>query len=484
MKKRAAIRIALSLALIIILATPGGMAFAGPPMQGEEPEGPVYIVQPGDSLWDIAVRFKVNMDELARANGITDPGQLVAGASLVIPGLTGVKGVLTTRDVSLGETLRSLSRRYQVPMEVLARLNHLSSPEELYAGSTLIVPEQNAGAGASRRTTVRSGQSLLEMAAAQDVSPWSYVLANNLPGTWGAIPGDVLHISQVESATTSETQPGALPEAIVAASLAPFPMVQGEAAVLKIDATEAISLTGSLAGRELSFFSDGEGNYYSLQGIHAMLEPGVYSLTLTSTLPSSTNFGSDTFGFSQTVLVSPGNYPYDPVLTVSPETIDPAVTKPEDAQWAALTATATPQKLWEGLFTSPAPAPYSDCWPSTFGNRRSYNGSEYVYFHSGLDFCGGVGTEILAPASGRVVFAGPLTVRGNATIIDHGWGIYSGYLHQSEILVSVGDVVEPGQVIGKVGGTGRVTGPHLHWEIWAGSVQVNPLDWLQEPYPE
>ncbi len=112
--------------------------------------------------------------------------------------------------------------------------------------------------------------------------------------------------------------------------------------------------------------------------------------------------------------------------------------------------------------------PYSDCWPSQYGSRRSYNGRAYIYFRTGLDFCGGVGTEILAPTAGKVIFAGPLTVRGNAVMIDHGWGVYTGYMHMSEILVQVGDLVQPGQKIGLVGGTGRVTGPHLHWEVWAG----------------
>jgi len=82
-----------------------------------------------------------------------------------------------------------------------------------------------------------------------------------------------------------------------------------------------------------------------------------------------------------------------------------------------------------------------------------------------------------------VVFAGPLTVRGNATIIDHGWGVYSAYMHQSEILVEQGDRVEAGELIGRVGATGRVEGPHLHWEVWAGGVQVDPLDWLSEVFP-
>jgi murein DD-endopeptidase MepM/ murein hydrolase activator NlpD len=82
-----------------------------------------------------------------------------------------------------------------------------------------------------------------------------------------------------------------------------------------------------------------------------------------------------------------------------------------------------------------------------------------------------------------VVFAGALEVRGNATIIDHGWGVYSGYWHQSEVFVQVGDWVEPGQVIGAIGNTGRSTGAHLHWEIWAGGISVDGLQWLENEYP-
>jgi len=61
--------------------------------------------------------------------------------------------------------------------------------------------------------------------------------------------------------------------------------------------------------------------------------------------------------------------------------------------------------------------------------------------------------------------------------------VYTAYMHQSEILVEVGDRVEAGQLIGLVGGTGRVQGPHLHWEVWVGGVQVDPLDWLKQAYP-
>jgi murein DD-endopeptidase MepM/ murein hydrolase activator NlpD len=261
-------------------------------------------------------------------------------------------------------------------------------------------------------------------------------------------------------------------------------MLQGKAAVIRLATLAEMTLSGSLMEHDLHFLRDGEEGYVALQGIYALAEPGLYPLTIQGDLP-----GGATFSYSQMVPVFTVNYPYDTPLTVDPATVDPAVTKPEDEQWAALTAPVTPQRLWDGVFKLPSPLPVDycletgECWSSRFGNRRSYNGSPYNRFHTGLDVVGGVGTEIYAPASGEVVFAGPLTVRGNATVIDHGWGVYTAYMHQSEIFVEVGEIVEPGQLIGLVGGTGRVQGPHLHWEVWAGGVQVDPLDWLERAYP-
>ena len=124
-----------------------------------------------------------------------------------------------------------------------------------------------------------------------------------------------------------------------------------------------------------------------------------------------------------------------------------------------------------------------ESFPSIFGSRRNYNGTGYDSYHSGLDLYGGTGTEITAPARGRVVFTGLLTVRGNTTIVDHGWGIHTAYMHQSEFKVSPGDIVEAGQTIGLVGATGRVTGAHLHWEVWVGGVPVDPLEWVETTYP-
>lgn len=483
MKKHLPHRTSLSwlrLALLLALLWPAGISTA----QEETPpavtaSGPVYVVQAGDSLWDIALRFGVSLEELAAANNLVDPGQLTEGAQLTIPGLEGVQGVLVTRPVSFGETLRSLSRRYQVPVEMLARLNHLSSPAELFAGYTLILPEKDPAGMAVKRSMVASGQSLLELAALQGTNSWAMVHLNSLPGTWGAVPGDVLLLpgEQAEG-------PSALPAEIQSIELTPRSPGQGKTLTISLSAADAITVTGSLLGHEFTFFPDRDGRYVALQGVHAMTEPGIYPLTLSGVLADG-----ETFAFSQSVYVSAVSYPYDRPLTVDPATIDPAITRPEDAQWTALAQPITPERLWNGMFRMPSPLDQEycvesgECWTSRFGNRRSYNGSPYSFFHTGLDFAGGEGTEIYAPAPGVVVFAGPLTVRGNATMIDHGQGVYTGYMHQSEILVEVGERVETGQVIGLVGGTGRVEGPHLHWEVWVGGVQVEPLDWLAQVFP-
>jgi len=170
---------------------------------------------------------------------------------------------------------------------------------------------------------------------------------------------------------------------------------------------------------------------------------------------------------------------------VDPSTIDPAVTMPEDAWLLSIISTVTSERYWQGMFQLPV-ASDSYCVKSKYGNRRTYNDGALYSFHSGLDFgvCSDVHPfDIYSPANGVVIFTGFKTVRGNATIIDHGQGVYSGLYHQAETYVSIGENVTAGQLIGKIGDTGRVTGPHLHWEIWVNGIQVNPTQWLNEIYP-
>lgn len=443
------------------------------PVSAQE-SGPIYIVQAGDTLSLIASRFNLTVNDLITANPSIDPNLLLQGQQIVIPGLEGVTGILETEIISFGDTLRSLSRRTQVSDIQMKRLNRLISPTELYVGISLIIPTQEGQTSFATRITPAAGESLLELAIKQNTDPWTLASVNKISGTWHALPGDILYSPN----TNGESSATGLPSAFVSASIEPLPIVQGSTEIIRVRPQEGASISGALIDKPLYFFQV-NGDQAALQGVHALLEPGVYPLRIEATLGDGS-----IQSFEQMVLVTSGNYLTEE-LAVPPETIDPAVSERENQQILSMTNPSTPLQLWNGIFSSPAA--YPDQLSSRFGTRRIYHGigTDLVVegIHAGIDYAGGEGLQIFAPAPGRVVFAAPLTVRGNATVIDHGWGVYSGFWHQSAVLVNVGDIVEQGQVIGLVGGTGRATGAHLHWELWVNGVQVNPLDWLDQAYP-
>jgi murein DD-endopeptidase MepM/ murein hydrolase activator NlpD len=130
----------------------------------------------------------------------------------------------------------------------------------------------------------------------------------------------------------------------------------------------------------------------------------------------------------------------------------------------------TPQRMWQGRFAAPVPGPAG----SSFGRRSVLNGKPRSP-HTGTDFTADTGTPISAPNSGRVVLAAELYFSGNTVIIDHGMGLYSLLAHMSQFLVRDGEEVKTGQIVGRVGATGRATGPHLHWSVRLAGARVDPL---------
>jgi murein DD-endopeptidase MepM/ murein hydrolase activator NlpD len=463
--------------LVILIA----FALLFPQPVTAQASGPVYIVQPGDTLTSIAKNFNVTLDELMAANGITNPDLVNVGEYLVIPGLEGLTGVLDTQVIGFGDSFRSLVRRTRVPMALLQKLNHIISPSELYVGVRLIVPKQeNAPAPLTTHVTPKQGETLLELAVRQGSDQWTLQSLNGLAGTWDVLPGDTLY----SPVGAGDASPGGFPSAFLSAEMKNLPLKQGGTAEIIVKVPDGTQLGGLLIDHPLHFFPLGDGRQVAMQGAHANLEPGAYPLRLDATLPDGS-----VQSYEQLILIGSGNYQtIEESLPVDPSYIDPTVTEPEQKQLEEITLPSTSTKYWDGQFISPAVA-YADStyYTSRYGTRRVYIGEgtdlKINWWHTGLDFGGGTGLSITAPARGRVVFAGPWIVRGNTTIIDHGWGVYSGFWHQSKINVQVNDIVEQGQVIGEVGGTGRVTGPHLHWEIWVNGVQVDPLDWLVIQFP-
>lgn len=154
-----------------------------------------------------------------------------------------------------------------------------------------------------------------------------------------------------------------------------------------------------------------------------------------------------------------------------------ALRRPELARIAAARAEDHVTDGWRQDFIWPVKGRIS----GRFGSQRIYRGGEPGAYHSGLDIStGGSGAAYVAPAEGVVTLAAeePFTLEGHLVIVDHGHGLNSAFLHASRLAVKEGDVVRQGQVIGYIGMTGRVTGPHLHWSLmWRGR-RLDPLLFL------
>ena len=454
--------------LLIVSATPVSAQTATPP------PGPVYIVQAGDTLWSIASQFNVAVADIQAINNMTST-DIFVGDKLVIPGLAGLSGTLITQPVPFGETLRSLSREYRMDPATLEKLNHIVSPTEVYAGYGLIILQQDNQSAWTSRASLGQGETMLELAIKGNSDPWSVAQINGLTEPSAGLPGDILYLPS----GNSQAAPSGLPAAIVSAQVDPLPLFQGTTAQIKVVSSQNVTLGGLLVDHPLHFFATDANTQVALQGVYAALDPGLYPLRI-----DVTQADGSVQSFEQMVLVNSGNYPTDPGLDVDPTTIDPAVTGPEDQWLLSLTSVVTPEKYWNGAFQLPVGTP--SCIRAGFGDRRSYNGGALLNFHTGVDF--GVCSpahplDIYAAADGVVVFTGLKTVRGNATIVDDGQGVFTCYYHQSKFLVSVGDHVKAGQLIGQIGATGRVTGPHLHFEVWVNGIQVNPLLWLSTVFP-
>ena len=127
----------------------------------------------------------------------------------------------------------------------------------------------------------------------------------------------------------------------------------------------------------------------------------------------------------------------------------------------------------EWLPTAPFDWPRPPIRTSPFGQRRLFNG-QVRSRHMGLDLRGRRGQGTYAPAAGRVLLTGRFFYQGNAVYLDHGLGLVTAYFHFDSIVVEEGEWVEPGQLLGRVGSTGRSTAPHLHWSAYVDGVNVDP----------
>lgn len=254
-------------------------------------------------------------------------------------------------------------------------------------------------------------------------------------------------------------------------------VLQGGTAVMRLTGPDIAGADLSVFDRTTMFFPDDEDDWYA-----------IFSAGMDVTANREYDFvvtvaqGDGTTDLTGQVRVVLGGFIRQDDLAVPPDRaylVNPDIERTEFARMDGIFATVTEQQFWaEDGFAYPINAEIT----SPFGAFRVFNGTTEAR-HTGWDIRAAVGTPIEAMGSGQVAFAGPLDIRGNHVIIDHGYGIFSGYSHLSQVHVTRGQPVQIGQIIGMSGNTGRSSGPHLHWEVTVNGEWVDSVDFLNTWLP-
>jgi murein DD-endopeptidase MepM/ murein hydrolase activator NlpD len=245
----------------------------------------------------------------------------------------------------------------------------------------------------------------------------------------------------------------------------------GEALLLTIEAPVELSeVRGAAFGSEFTGYpGTTKGTWHALVGIDLAVKPGPAVVTV----EARTSTGS-TLRSRYPLKVAPMSFPARrlsvPPAFVTPPASERARIERERTILARVFAGVSPVPLWGDGFTRPTSGEVI----SRFGARSIYNGQSRSS-HRGIDIRGATGTPVAAPAGGTVALAGDLYFSGTTVILDHGLGVFSLLCHLSRLDVREGAAVVRGDIVGAIGATGRVTGPHLHWTLRIGPASVDPM---------
>lgn len=249
--------------------------------------------------------------------------------------------------------------------------------------------------------------------------------------------------------------------------------VQGEAIQLAQPAEPGLAgIEVAWSDRRVPFVRGADG-WFTVIGVDLDAEPGAYRAEMVFSY-------ADGHTRSQTEIIEVQSKDFPTTrLTVEPKYVELSEDNQvraarESEEISAIYARLTPEAFWTEPFDVPIPGTTGG---RNFGHRRVFN-QQPRNPHSGADLKATTGTKVFAANRGRVVLAKNLFFSGNAVFIDHGLGIYTVYLHLSEILVEPGAMVDRGELVGLAGATGRVTGPHLHWGVRVLDARVDPFSLL------
>jgi len=255
------------------------------------------------------------------------------------------------------------------------------------------------------------------------------------------------------------------------------PAVQGSLLLVKVQSKKPLpEMKSEWDGKSIPLWREGgdAGTLHGLLGIDLELHPAPYEWKVMWTAADGS---AQSCGVS--LVVRAGKFATERLKVenqfVQPDPEQQKRAEADQKKMRAIYDTVTPEQLWTGKFRLPLQGVTTG---GNFGRRRVLNGQPRSP-HAGVDFPAMAGTPVYASQSGNVVLAEELYYSGNTVVIDHGYGIYTMYAHLSAIGAHAGDKVEAGAEVGKVGATGRVTGPHLHWGVTIQHARVNGMNLVQ-----
>jgi murein DD-endopeptidase MepM/ murein hydrolase activator NlpD len=287
----------------------------------------------------------------------------------------------------------------------------------------------------------------------------------------GQAPTATLEPPSATASPTLTPEPTATPTPPPQAlELQPAQIVQGRSAVVVLN-RPASAATLTFQGRQYPMLRSGDISWAPV-GTGAFTRPGSYPVSVSYT-PAGQGGATSV---SDSLAVAAGDYRGTSIyLDAQTSALLAAdIIQAELNHRAEIYSRYRMERRWSGVFLRPCNAPIGD----SYGEARSYNGAPPTDYHRGTDFTGGAGEPVFAAATGEVAFVGPLKVRGNSVIIDHGAGIFTAYHHLFRIDVEADATVIAGRQVGLVGATGLVTGPHLHWEVLVRGIEVDGEEWL------
>ena len=255
-------------------------------------------------------------------------------------------------------------------------------------------------------------------------------------------------------------------------ALSPAQIGPGDVVRIGLGGAAEDQITATVFGQELTFvFDDRAGVWRALAGIDLETKPGPYTLRIERNGVAAT----------RTMTVMPRRFTIRRLRVPNSFVVPPREALDQIAadnkMMADVYARVTPPS-WTGGFVLPV-----DGTPtSNFGTRSYYNGVRRSP-HAGVDFMSKPGTPIRASNHGNVALAAPLYFTGNTVVIDHGGRLFSVFAHLSAFQVEAGARVAPETIVGLVGATGRVTGPHLHWSVRLNGARVDPLSLVAATRP-